>query len=1369
MIPSNFFNFDKMVLNLRLETASISSVPTVSTSRLDARKRFDDRSQTAIAVSLRSFGSMKPARLDRFSDLASECNRMANVMKWSETVKISRSINSALFLSKFGSATVLVLSQTHILVGTSKGAVAAFDYTQRLNYALSGCEPMKENPRVSEPPEGSGERAQNTVYGAYNTPVRNSRHRAPVTCLAFSSDGLFVSAGHMDGTITLWDVSKATLPEERLSIPMVLDPYNIIHTSDPNDRNSERVSHYEGVPIVSVAFLDELHLFLISSDLSGHVLYHHGFKKFLRKHLLSEVILKVEKNTQNKFFECQSLPVGTSAQVTDLLGVTAVITNNYLRIFSVKSLNNTSSTKVITHFKMSRPKAVELSSVLPSFGCLAWYPCLKEENGVLNAKLACSWNNVVKILEINNSGIPPNILDTIADVKDKDKALPIIPIFETARWHTSGGHERVVALKWLNSETLTVLVQNDVSTEFQLRVLYYSSFELNAELRLVGLDHLNSQQVSSLSLASVSNLFMYTSYQSSFQILRHRPILLANSHTASEKAVFTGTNLKWADRLMQLLVRKDFLAALLAAYDFYCSKDSGKLILCGLPHIESERHKVVEPFLVNIMKESIKPLFSNSGELSVEYELPKLSYEDLLQLYFHLVTTLTQNRGGPIEQGLLDIMEEIWDSMSEKNVYFAVLEDFILSQKIPNLSPILLERLIEYFVDAGISTRVTEIVCLLDSSTLNIDYTLKICKKHSLRECSTYIWNKLLHDYITPFKTLVEDLGLPGLVMEQKNLVYTYLAYVLSGRQFPTDDYLSEEDETRSRKEICTLLFSYTLEFSEESLFLDSSAVFPWLTHLLKFNVGETLMTINEYFENPCLNDEEQGYDRQYIIEALLDIFVVQKSFFLDQDNVFLSIFIARNYPKFVQFIRLSDTVLQATLMQLCQNKDLDLHDDCELALQSLIQAYDVGDEGYFLEQLKAAGFNNALFTIYKQKGDYSKAVEVWLKGPGNVENDGMNFSILAEILEATFVRSSGTPEKRSDVLAAIEHNFEELVRASASDMLLLANTYCTKIHEMVLQCKDEKIAFEYLKRAFNGPDKAKIDQSRGLLLSKYVLLLSIYEPESVMDTVKKNSATLQKYFEEDNTTFKMLSNNGHIDAACFFLVQNGHYEEALDQLLKGIESEASGDEVKLDRYIDAATDVCEHAGAELWTVLVLLLVQLTNTSAKYLENLNQGIYRSFRRLLDSNPEKETFQNVLHKIMESAQVSNVRSTLQDVLTSYFFEIEMLTISLNKINHAVLKYMHKVRRESLEGWNIGKMSCASCSLPICGKDISLSNYIAWEDRERERVMVGSYNKDEYIECEIVLFKCFHGYHGKCLRGLSSWDQCVLCENLQPKIE
>lgn len=1343
---------------------SSASSSTATSTHLTIRRRFDDRSQTAIALLLLSRTPMKSLDSSLFSQLASACNRMANVFKWTETTKISKTLNAAPFIAKSGTATSLALSPTHILVGLSKGVVAAFDYHQRLTFMLhiDG-----EGEKDAYARAGSRAPTQASLgLSAHSVPP------VPVTCVASSSDGLFVTAGHMDGSITLWDISQA-IPLDKLPIPIIA-PYNVIPPTSPHSRSrDERVGHLAGTPISNISFVDDLHLFMVSADVSGLVLYHHGFKKFLRKHLFSEILLSPSAHSNStqikaKIFDCQILPVGTSPQITDQIGLMAIMSPTVVKVVSVRSLNNTSATNLMTHFKVSRSKMVDMAPEIPVHGCLAWYPCLKREDGVSNAKLAYSWNNVVSVLEINNGGIPTNIFETLADVKDKDKAIPIIPIFKTAKWNINERQDRVVAMKWLNSEILTVMVKNPISTELNVLVLYYHSTELNADFYLVGTDNLNTQQISMLELHSVSEIFQYSSYQSSIQIFRHRPVFLANSHTESQKAIFTGTTLKWADRLMQLLVRKDFLAALLAAYDFYHSTESGKLILCGLPHTEAERRNVVEPFLVNIMKEATEPLFRNSQNLSVEYELPKMSNDDLWRLYLHIVSLLTQNRADFIREDLLEIMEDVLSVMDNDELFFDRLEEQILAQTIPNLSPVLLEKLINHFVSTNRDFRLTEIICLLDSSSLNIDATLKLCDKHNLRECSAYIWNKLLHDYATPFVFFLSDLNSTSLDDQQKELVYSYLAYVLSGRQFPTDDYLSEADEQQARVDICSILFSFSiakLPFGDNIGILgdDNTSVFPYLTHLLKFSVSDTLMALNEYFENPCLNDDgEKSFDRQYIVEALLDIFDVHKNCFVDRDHVYLAIFVARNYPKFVQFIRLSDLVLQETISCLCQNRTEDLSEDCELALQSLIQVYDVGDEAFFIEQLKAANFHNALFLIYKQKGQYSKAVEVWLKFAISVDNERLNFQVLAEILESTFLKGLNVVAKKQDVLKAIEANFASLVEAGTSDMVLLANTYCPDIHTMVFTSDSREISYKYLKEAFSNT-KTKFGANKGKLLLFYVQLLCEFQPDLVRDVVKQFSHSLLAFLPQDDSALLKLKETGQIEAVSHIYGLENKHEEALNQLINGIRTEAEAkDSTRLERYIDAAIEVCENDAA-LWNNLVQELVKLTNSGLQVsMESLNQGIYRSFRKLLDSNPEPKLFQSVLHDIMESANVSNVRSTLQDILTSYFFEIEMLNISLANINAGVLKYLQTVRLETLKGWSIDSMLCTSCGLLVCGNNVPLRHFMAWEDRQHSRVLLGTFNKEEYVDCEVVLFKCQHGYHSKCLKGLGSWGHCVLCE-------
>lgn len=1308
--------------------SGVSSVTSTSVStHLSARRRFDDRLQTAVATQLRLFGSERAPDLSFLTQIAQECNKLANVVLWSETPKIASVLDSQLFVTRFGTASVLSLSPSHILVGTSKGAVAAFDYGQNLGYVLTA-NFTSTSTALLDTLDAASSQAE-TVD-------------TPITAISFSADGLFVSAGHMDGNVTVWDVSQMALASSK-GLSSVVEPYTVIAAIPIQSQPSAKNGHRKDTPITAITFVDDLHLFLVSADVSGVVMYHHGFKKFLRKHMFSDIVAVGKKKKKATFLDCQMLPVGTSPQVTDLIGLTAFLDTNEVRIMSIRSLNHTSSTHLLPHFQMNRLRRADTDSTVPFFGCLAWYPCLQKDKAlksVVNAKLAVSWNNTVCIIELNNSGIPENILDTLADVKDKDKAIPILPMFKTGTWTTIMPKDRVVALKWLNSEILTAMVQSADTFEVRLHVLYYFSIELNADFRQVGLDNIQGQQISTLNLECTWSSFSARLFASSLQIFRHRPLVLVTTSHGSGKRILTGKMLKWADRLMQQLARKDFFAALLSAYDFYHSTDSGRLIVWGLPHMMTERHEVVKPILLNIMREAVKPLFADSSSLSVAYECLKQTPEDLLKLYVHIVALLTQDAGGIVEDDLLEILELICEVLSDDSLFFSVLEKFIIAQQIPSLSPTLLENLVEHLAITDKKYRITEMVCLLDSTSLNIDATLRLCERHNLLECSTYIWNKLLHDYATPFEALLRDLRTEDADADadSQGLVYKYLSYVLSGRQFPSDEYLSEADEERAREDICGPLFSYILpDGSELPVGPQSSSVFPYLTYLLMFNVAETLMALNEYFESPSLNSP-QKFDRQYIIEALLDIFDLQS--FQGQEKVYLAIFVARNYPKFIQFIRLSDSVLQTTLVRLCGNVDLELHEDCELALQSLIQVYDVGDETYFMEQLRAAHFDNVIFSMYRQTGDFSGAAEVYLRS-----SDRISFSVVAELLEATF-RPQTLKKQKADVLKVLGTNFNKLVRSSASDLVILANTYYPQIHAIALSGSDET-AFMYLKEVYTGAVQAR--ETPPLLLGRYIRLLCLYQPDKVLESVLRHSASLKA----DTALIDTLRSAGHIDAVAQLLVLQGKHKSALEELLIGIRETDS----RLEQYITGAIDICESSLTNLWTLLVTDLVLVSNKAQPLSrDTLHHGIYRSFRRLLDTHIDSTTLHHVLHEIMACALISAIRGTLHEVLTAYLTEIEMLNISLDNVNVGVRKHMRVVRADKLHGWAVKNKKCASCGLSMCGKDVPWRHYLAWEDRERMRLVVS-----DYADCELVFFGCGHGYHGRCLRGLSSWGECVLC--------
>ncbi|QFZ26230.1 putative vacuolar protein sorting-associated protein [Clavispora lusitaniae] len=1333
------------------ETNSSSSSSVRSTKTSDAtlspfrRKRFDDRSQTAISYHLAN-SSTETESLDlrRLQSTQSNSNIFTSLVHWKPARSMEHIINSEDFVNSFGKPLYLQLSPLHVALGTDKGVIVGFNYHQEIIFAL--------------------------YVHPFASDVHSSVFHCPVTCITFSSDSTFLAAGFMDGTVATWNLNSAKVTVGKYS---ALFPYGIIHPISLEARFARNAQgHLKDVPVSALSFIGGSNHQLVASDASGLVFYHYLFKKLMRKYHVTQKLLGKndtnQKETAGKFVirACNILPIGTVPQITDQMGVIAVMTANILAIVSVCSLNNASSTNPITHLKLSRSRHVFLNSGSSPLGSLAWYPCINLNGNVCNAKLAYAWNNVLTILEIDNGKIPENINNILAELKDKNKGIPQLIINRKARWMTSNKEQAILELKWLNSEILTALVQNPESTETTLIFLYYANNEKNSQLIEVGRDDIDSQQISWNVLDSQSKEHIY---QGSFQIFRHTMMALVNSHSLSEKSVIIGKTLKWADKLMTCLAKKDFKAALIHACEFYYSDNYGRLILSGLPHTAKERHEVVRPFLIQIMKEAVTPLF--------EVESANGPLDETLLLYLQIITMLAKDSGGQIPENLLAILESIDEKYEDKHGFYQHLENFILSRQVRNLSPTLFKNLVEYYMKAGEGSKLTEMICILDASTLSIDMTLQLCTKYDLRECSVYIWNKLLHDYKTPLVVLMNDLNSSKYDEEQKLIVYTYMTYILSGRQFPSDDLLSVDEEKFARGQVCEIIFSmnpYSLLHGTVVSGDSVDVLFPQLYQLLKFNVFEMLVTLNEFFENPCLNAEgKDALNRQYITDALLDVFDAKKESFNQIDFVYLAIFIARNYPKYYQFIRISESTLEETVDRLCMNPDEDLHEDCELSLESLLPFYDMPNDSLLIEKLRAAKFFNVLFGVYRSKGNLRKALELWLEGrrteTSHSPDEKRSLTVLATTLESTFRWSQSNYEEKNQLTNFINIHFEELARYNVEDMVVLANTYNVEHHLAVLSCQDNKLAFQYLNALFTKYDTTIEASAKALLLSKYIQLIAEFDPEQLV-TMLANYGTFLRPFKKPREELKSF-----FKAKCFcgalsvLLRLEGRFQEAVNCLADAMEQTVENNEniSSLKSNLDLAMSICSEAKDDkLWKFLVQKLVVFTGTAGpSALELLNQGIYQCFRKIIENGSginSHQTFSKVFNDILEIATVSNVRSILQDVLVSFFFESETQKIVLTKMNREIYKYMYHLKRDIIKGWPVRNMRCTSCSKSMCGTDVSIENYSVWEDKIRERVFLGPAEETKYTrQLGLIVFKCGHGYHLQCLDGLGSSTVCVMC--------
>ncbi|GMF02585.1 unnamed protein product [Ambrosiozyma monospora] len=250
--------------------------------------------------------------------------------------------------------------------------------------------------------------------------------------------------------------------------------------------------------------------------------------------------------------------------------------------------------------------------------------------------------------------------------------------------------------------------------------------------------------------------------------------------------------------------------------------------------------------------------------------------------------------------------------------------------------------------------------------------------------------------------------------------IYPYISYILTGRQYPTDNPIEESQLESAKLNLYYTLFngaSISWPKGSEKLHIfedhEQEPAFPYLYLLLKHDSIKTFVCLNEAFEDDLLNDDEvlsfsnstNNYElkvnRQYITDVLIGIFN-ENTDFSAVDKTYLAIFISRNYPKYLQFIRLSDSTLSRIVETLCSYPEDDLKDECELSLQNLLQVFKPADSDSLISMLESAGFYNALLGIYKSENKMLQLLDLWVKAKEEEESvskssDDLSFNPFVE------------------------------------------------------------------------------------------------------------------------------------------------------------------------------------------------------------------------------------------------------------------------------------------------------------------------------------------------------------------------------------
>ncbi|KAI9760052.1 MAG: hypothetical protein M4579_001885 [Chaenotheca gracillima] len=1120
----------------------------VSNSRLSptpSLQPFDRRFKARLSSPLNSPRALSPAFLathSRQSSVSSQLLRDAGddepssapweAVRWTKLKKITAQAFSEAGRRNFGKPTCLSAA-ANITIGTSKGVILIFDYHQNLKSII-----------------GLGTKA--TEAGA-------------ITSLTTSADHTTVAGGHSDGTIFTWDLAKSAKPFLQISP---------LSKSDLDNRKSD--GHVSGTPVLHLGFLGTRHTALASADSRGMAFSHlatRGLGAVGRSVKTTRVLgrypdsnaTSTKSRKPSTVMAFSPLPLGNAEQSTDTIGLVAMLTPYLLVIVSTTPIPQ-------TQHKSARPKELTAHGALS--GCLAWFPAVKLKTKPENSsettskpKLAYCWSNVLTILDVHD--VEPS------EPGDKDQP-PNLAFRPRSRWRAE---ESIVAVQWLGRSILAVLTITQ-----QLVILEDSSMRVTEKFDLLQ-KHIYHQDVFSKQLQNLVEPLdeedptmhgvVSDAFYASFRAYKGRMFVLGFND------VQVGTLSNWADRLVALMEEGNFIGAIELATSYY-NGDADRLTV-GLPDDGPLRHSLVEEKLLEMISASLRYALGPNNKVEAE-QTRQTQLTELASACFIACVSM---------ENLDFLFEDVYEPFAEGSaggIFFEKLEPYILDSQVRSVPPAVLKDLISYFTSKGFESTLEEMICHLDVTTMDLDQITTLCKENNLYDALIYVWNQAIHDYTTPLIDLLslvkptqgsshpsnrhQEEQSADLVSALK--LFPYLSYTLTGRIYPTGEDMSEHEASRAKAEIYFFIFSgKTITWPKEGgePFLTRPAAreppFPYLRLILELDGPSFLSVLNEAFEDSFLNgstdrmvnneakdslSDEQMFglsiNRQYIVNILLE--TLNSDNFSSEDTIYLDMFIARNLPKFPQFILLSGTSLHRILVGLCNFPSDDIADDCQLSVEYLLSFYHPSDIESLIPLFTKAHFYRVLKSIYRADKQYASLLQTCFDDEANQE---AVFDCIEDCLRP---RTGLTPKQRGEVRLVIEKHAQKLATIDIRRTAKTINSYASDLHSTVLAAiePDHHMQYDYL-RTFMEPDRDKsephVPQSSGghSFIEQYVQLMCEYDTEHVADFVGLlDSGDLRL-----EVVLPAMEDGGAVDAAVLLMAREGQVKEAMERLTKHLET----------------------------------------------------------------------------------------------------------------------------------------------------------------------------------------------------------------------
>ncbi len=958
--------------------------------------------------------------------------------------------------------------------------------------------------------------------------------------------------------------------------------------------------HASEAAILHIGFLGTRHTALISADDKGMAFSHlatRGMGAVARAVRTTRILGRypdsdtatARQRKPSSVLAFSPLPLGNAEHAADTVGLVAMLTPYLLVIVS---------TTPVAQTQYKTPRSKDLAAHGTMSAALAWFPSikLKPKDGIITetssrAKLVYCWSNILTVLEVVE--IEPSESSAQAEP-------PSLQFRPRSRWKAE---EAIVGIQWLSRSVLAVLTVTqqlviledhslqvtDSSDLIQKHIYHIDLFSLQLN-QLV--DQLDEEDASMHGVVADAFYMSFRAYKGRLFLLGHNEVSI-------------GTLSNWADRLLALMEEGNFVGAIQLATSYY--KGEGDKVTFGLPEDDTSRHKLVQEKLLEMMSASLKYAFGKNREVR-KGRVAQIQSEELA------TACIAACVGMDDMEFLYEDAYAWYQDADAEGIFLKTLESYILDGEIEVMPPSVIKDLVSHYTGKGLEKRLESMICQLDPRMMDIDQITSLCKRNHLYDALLYVWNQALDDYISLLTGLLDLVDQPGnvevdvdpssrgLELASASKIFPYLSYILTSRVYPTGNELLEGKATIAKAEIYHFFFSGRSDgrpTTANSTTLNSANTsFPNLRRILNFDAPSFLSMLNEAFEDSFLNGshgqitddparcltESQTFglsiNRQWVVSILLE--VMAPPTYESEDTIYLNMFIARNLPKFPQFILLPGHVLHRVLIGLCHFPGEDVAEDCQLSVEYLLSMYKPPNLPSLMPLLWEARFYRVLKSVYKADKQYAKLLQTCFE---DYEHRDAIFDCIGDCLRP----STGLSEKQiHEVRAVITDHSHELVAADISKVASAIQDYMPDLHAVMLQALEENESgqFQYLQAVLEPPKQGSEETSKPLrdtnsrgFIEQYVRLLCDYDRDHVSDYVE-HLRTGDLRLEE---VLPALEHSGVIDAAVVLMAREGKVREAIHRLtehLHALEAALLGlldgvsDSPDLDSTVETANDL---------------------------------------------------------------------------------------------------------------------------------------------------------------------------------------------------